>query len=141
MKTLQEQYNQIKEGKGHKGVFLNDAKRLFPQFITNITNFDQATTILKQKSVISENIVRLGIIANAKNNIPEWHKIFEEKLNKSNYDYEDKKEIDNQNWEERQKGIFFEMEKVRNTITDQNIGELLEKAKKTVTKNIAKNLF
>jgi hypothetical protein len=26
--TLQNQYNLIKEGKGHKGVFLNEAKKL-----------------------------------------------------------------------------------------------------------------
>ena len=62
MKTLQEQYNQIKKGKGHKGVFLNEAKRLFPQFITNTTSFNQATTILKQKSVINESIVGLGMV-------------------------------------------------------------------------------
>jgi len=31
------------------------------------------------------------------------------------------------------------MEKVRDIVNDQNIGELLEKAKQTVTKNIAKD--
>ena len=29
MKTLQEQYNLIKEGKGHKDIFLKEAKKKF----------------------------------------------------------------------------------------------------------------
>lgn len=49
MKTLQEQYNLIKEGKGHKGVFLNEAKRIFPNLITNSATFEQAEKILKNK--------------------------------------------------------------------------------------------
>jgi len=137
-KTLQEQYNQLKEGKGHKGVFLNEAKRLFPQFITNITSFDQATNILKQKNIINENIMGLGMVGQTPPS-PDWHKLFEENLNKNNYDYEDKKKVDNLNGDEFQKGVFVEMEKVRDIITDENLGELLKKAKSTVEKNLVKN--
>ena len=140
MKTLQEQYNQIKKGKGHKGVFLNEAKRLFPQFITNTTSFNQATTILKQKSVINESIVGLGMVTDSsKAATPDWHKLFEENLNKNSWNNADKKNIDNLNGDEFQKGVYVEMEKVRNIITDQNIGELLKKAKATVQKNLSKN--
>ena len=139
MKSLQEQYNKIKEGKGHKDVFLKEAKRLFPNMISNLTTYDQATTILKQRSVIQEHISGLGIVTDAKSNSQDWHKIFEDNLNKNNYDYTDKKKIDNMNGEEFQKGVYFEMEKVRNLVTDQNIGDLLAKAKNTVTKNLAKN--
>ena len=59
MKTLQEQYNLIKEGKGHKSVFLKEAKSQFPGMINNAATFDQATHILKKRSVISENYVDL----------------------------------------------------------------------------------
>jgi hypothetical protein len=59
MKTLNEQYQLIKEGKGHKTMFLNDAKRQFPNYIRNAATFDEATTILKQRGVINENIVGL----------------------------------------------------------------------------------
>jgi len=59
MKTLQEQYNLIKEGKGHKGVFLNEAKRNFPNLITNSATFEQVEKILKNKSVLNENYVDL----------------------------------------------------------------------------------
>jgi len=62
MKTLNEQYQLIKEGKGHKGVFLNEAKRQFPQYIRNAATFDETTTILKQRGIINENIVGLAPI-------------------------------------------------------------------------------
>ena len=70
---------------------------------------------------------------------PDWHKLFEDNLNKNSWDNADKKNIDNLNGDEFQKGVYVEMEKVRNIITDQNIGELLKKAKATVQKNLSKN--
>jgi len=60
MKTLNEQYQLIKEGKGHKTMFLNDAKRQFPNYVRNAATFDEATTILKQKGIINENIIGLS---------------------------------------------------------------------------------
>ena len=62
MKTLNEQYKLIKEDKGHKGVFLKEAKRLYPNLLTNSSNFKEASTILKQKNIISENFVGLSPI-------------------------------------------------------------------------------
>ena len=59
MKTLQEQYNLLKEGKGHKDVFMKEAKRLFPNIVPNAATFDQTAKLLKQRSVISENIFPL----------------------------------------------------------------------------------
>ena len=109
-RTLQEKYNQIKEGKGHKGVFLNEAKRLFPQFITNTTSLNEATTILKQKNIINEGTVGLGVSADFGKK-QDWHKIFEEKLNQNNYDYEDKKKIDNMGGEQFQKGAIMKEKK------------------------------
>ena len=40
MKTLQEQYNLIKEGKGHKDVFLKEAKNKFPNMINKAATYD-----------------------------------------------------------------------------------------------------
>ena len=54
MKTLQEQYNLIQEGKGHKDVFMKSARRLFPEYVTNFATYQEATKILKQKSILSE---------------------------------------------------------------------------------------
>ena len=61
-KTLQDQYLLIKEGKGHKGVFLTEAKRQFPNLIPVNADVELTTRILKDKNVISENIVGLQAI-------------------------------------------------------------------------------
>ncbi len=62
MKTLNEQYQLIKEGKGHKSVFLKEAKQMFPNYIRNAATFDEASLILKQKGIINENIVGIAPI-------------------------------------------------------------------------------
>ena len=51
-KTLQDQYLLIKEGKGHKGVFLTEAKREFPHIVRNAATFDEAVASLKTKNII-----------------------------------------------------------------------------------------
>jgi len=56
MKTLQEQYNLIQEGKGHKDMFLKSARRLFPEYVTNFATYSEATTILKQRGILNEGI-------------------------------------------------------------------------------------
>ena len=62
--TLTEQYGLIKNGKGHKDVFLKEAKKLFPNFIWQGATFNEASTILKQKNIINENFVGVGAINN-----------------------------------------------------------------------------
>jgi hypothetical protein len=54
MKTLQEQFNLIQEGKGHKDMFLKSARRLFPEYVTNFATYSEATTILKQRGILNE---------------------------------------------------------------------------------------
>jgi len=62
--TLQEQYGLIKEGKGHKDVFMKQALRQFPQFVTQANTFDYAANILKEKGIIVENYIDLTPINN-----------------------------------------------------------------------------
>tara|TARA_R110000772_G_scaffold76667_2_gene165396 strand:+ start:105 stop:749 length:645 start_codon:yes stop_codon:yes gene_type:complete len=148
MKTLQEQYNLIKKGKGHKGVFLKEAKSRYPHMISNILTYDQVTTILKQRSVINEGQMAGGVVGKIDKK-PDWFSIFDENikeakesktdLNKNSYDYEDTKNIDNLNGEEFQLGINFEMTKVAELLTSQNMGEYLDKSRATVTKNLSSN--
>ena len=56
MKTLQEQYTKILKGDGRKDLFLKEAKHKYPNLISNITSFKDAETILKNKSVINEEL-------------------------------------------------------------------------------------
>jgi len=56
MKTLQEQYTKILKGDGRKDLFLKEAKQQYPDLISNITSFKDATTILKHKRLINEEL-------------------------------------------------------------------------------------
>jgi hypothetical protein len=146
MKTLQEQYNLIKKGKGHKDVFLKEAKSRYPHMISNVLTYDQVITILKQRSVINEGQMAGGVVGKIDKK-PDWFSIFDENileakkedLNKNSYDYEDTKNIDNLNGEEFKLGINFEMTKVAELLTSQNMGEYLDKSREIVAKNLSKN--
>ena len=76
-KTLQQQYNLIKEGRGNKDDFLKSARRVFPEFISPLTNYTDAVTILKGKSILSEAV---GGIVTQNPNKPDWFKIFDTNL-------------------------------------------------------------
>jgi len=76
-KTLQEEYNLIKEGKGSKEIFLKKAKSSHPHLIRNASTFNEAEMILKQRSVISENIWG---VATEKNEQHDWFNIFKENI-------------------------------------------------------------
>lgn len=151
MKTLQEQYNLIKEGKGHKGVFLKEAKRLFPNIVPNSATFNQTTKLLKQRSVISENIFPLipssGLnpFTTFDKYINEEAKATENKTTKeveeaetTGYNYKDKKNLNNQIFDQYLNGVRFEMEQNPDLLAD-NPSEALNKAKETVNKNLEKD--
>ena len=153
MKTLTEQYQLIKKDKGHKGVFLKEARKQFPNLVTNSATFEEASTILKQKGIISENFVGLdainGSIARKKESYETAFEKFlqeaetkaeEKKVSKEveedaekNYDYKDKKDPNNMIFGQIQMGYYCELKDPKNEgKTDQ---ELLE----IVYKNLAKD--
>jgi len=153
MKTLTEQYRLIKKDKGHKGVFLKEAKRQFPNFITNSSTFKEATTILKQKNIISENFVGIPMVGNPLERTKEGYesafenflaeaeaKAEEKKVSKEveedaskNYDTADKKDPNNMIFGQIQMGYYFEMKQEKNA--DKTIDEI----KDIVFKNLAKD--
>ena len=153
MKTLTEQYRLIKEDKGHKGVFLKEAKAKYPNLLTNSSTFKEATTILKQKNIISENYIDLQPINNPLERKKEGYetafanflaeaeaKAEEKKVSKEveedaskNYDTADKKDPNNMIFGQIQMGYYFEMKQEKNA--DKTIDEI----KDIVFKNLAKD--
>jgi hypothetical protein len=148
--TLQEQYNLIKGGKGHKGVFLTEAKRNFPNFITNPMGFNEVVSKLKSKSILSENYIDLIPIGQYESSIKEdWENAYSnflkeevkaeskstdksvDDLNSKGFDRADKNNLDNQIGVEVMNGIYVEANKT----PDKTIDEL----KKIVAKNLAKD--
>jgi hypothetical protein len=158
MKTLQDQYKLIKEGKGHKDVFLKEAKQMFPNYIRNAATFEEASNILKDKNVISENLVGIEPIntisrkkesyetafenflkeARKKNDndpnaeIKKVSQQVEDKL-KHNFDRTDKKNPDNQIFGEIMKGYYCEMK------DPKNVDKTEEQLRDIVLKNLAKD--
>ena len=59
MKTLQEQYNRIAQGKGNKEIFTKHAKRQFPNLIRNAAGFDETCNALISRDIISSAYLNL----------------------------------------------------------------------------------
>ena len=157
-KTLQDQYLLLKEGKGHKGVFLTEAKRQFPNLIPVNADVDLTTRILKDKNVISENIVGLQAINQM---IPTKKESFEtafesflkeakkkeatdkaeaktvsksvEDKQEHAHDNTDEKNIDNVIFDQVMMGYYAEMK------DPKNADKTMEELKEIVLKNLAKD--
>jgi len=158
MKTLQDQYTLIKEGKGHKDVFLKESRSMFPNYIRNAATYDEAAMILKDKGIISENIVGMepintittkksgfetafeNFLEEARKNkdvdpnaeLKKTSQQVEDKL-KNNYDNKDTSNPNNQIFGEIMKGYYCEMKDPKNA--DKTEEELRE----IVLKNLAKD--
>jgi len=75
MKSLQNRYNLIKEGKGNKEIFLKEVKAEFPQYISNVQTFNQVIHSLTEKGIINETFTLVT------SNTPpsrDWFKVFKE---------------------------------------------------------------
>jgi hypothetical protein len=156
-KTLQQQYILIKEGKGNKDDFLKSARRVFPDLVAPLTDYNTAVTILKSKSILSEGVG--GVTTGRK----DWFKIFNDNiveavgvkdkkeygdqntfekidsevqktLDKANFDYKDPKNIDNLYGQSFLLGYLTEMGDPKNA--DKTVDEL----KDIVAKNMAKDI-
>ena len=152
-KTLQEQYNLIKEGKGSAEVFMKSAKRQFPNFVRNAATLNETISSLKRNHIISESMLNLGMVATGNSN-PDWFSIFNENmatiseeakaiekkvskevtdLEEKNFNYKDKKNVDNVFGEAFLEGYYTEMKDPKNA--DKSVDEL----KEMVAKNLAKD--
>jgi len=80
MRTLQEKYNAIQEGKFSKEHFLAEARMQQPQLITRFNGYDDAVQILKNKGMIVEAKVEEAGGHASINNLSKFHGITGDKL-------------------------------------------------------------
>jgi hypothetical protein len=160
-KTLQDQYLLIKEGKGHKGVFLSEAKRQFPNIVRNAATFEEAAASLITKNIISENVIGTSVVAGyeprkkesyetafedflaeARKKVAEDEKVKaeEKKVSKPveedlshNFDYTDEKNPDNMIFGQIMMGYYAEMKDPKNS------EKTMQELKDMVFKNLAKD--
>lgn len=159
MKTLQQEYQLIKEGKGNKDHFLKVARHMFPEYITSGNDYTSAVHILKSKSLLSE---AAGGVVTMNPDKPDWFKIFNTNINevigvkdkeeygdqntfkaekevttildKANFDYKDPKNIDNLYGQSFLLGYLTEMG------DPKNAKKTVEELKAIVAKNMAKDI-
>jgi hypothetical protein len=157
-KTLQDQYLLIKEGKGHVGVFLTEAKRQFPNIVRNAAMLDEAVASLKSKNIISENVFSVmpaildrpkkesyetafeAFLAEAKKNEDEKVKAEEKKVSKpveedleKAFDYSNEKNPDNMIFDQIMTGYYAEMK------DPKNADKTMQQLKDIVFKNLEKD--
>jgi hypothetical protein len=126
---------------------MKSARRLFPNYISNITSFDNAITILKQKSILSEGVG--GVVTqNTANPFANWAQFLNEEakaeekkptkevtdMETRGFDYKDKKNIDNLYGEAFLQGYYAEMKDPKNA--EKTVDEL----KEIVAKNMSKDM-
>ena len=146
-KTLQEQYNLIQEGKGNAEVFIKAAKKQFPSFVRNSATLNETVSSLKHNHIISESMLGLGMVATNKKTNPDWFKIFNDNvveevkavekkptkdvvdLETKGYDYKDKDEVNNMNFEEYLRGYYTELRNPKNADkTEQELKDIVKKS-------------
>jgi len=54
MKSIKQQYIDLQEGKMSQSNFMRNVRMTLPQFITNVTSYDDTVRILKNKGIITE---------------------------------------------------------------------------------------
>jgi hypothetical protein len=143
MKSLQNQYNLIKEGKGNKELFLKEAKAQFPQYISNVQTFDQVIHSLTEKGLINETMV---LVSANKPQTQDWFKIFNEnvaanikdtdkeveEMETRGYNYKEKNN-NNISTAEMLKGYYVEMKDPKNAEKTE------DQIKAIVVKNLEKD--
>jgi len=153
-KTLQQQYDLIKEGKGNKDYFLKSARRIFPEFVTPVTDYNTAIHILKTKSILSEEVKqtqKTDWVKVFKQNIKEVVGVKDkeeygdqntfkasketiETLKKANFDNSNPDNIDNVYGQSFLLGFLAEMDDPKNKT------KTVDEVKKIVAKNMAKDI-
>ena len=58
MKSIANQYRDLKEGKMSQQNFMRNLRMTMPQYVTNVTSFGDAVKILKNKSIIVETTIK-----------------------------------------------------------------------------------
>lgn len=122
MRTLQEKYNAIQEGKFSKEHFLAEARMQQPQLITRFNGYDDAVQILKNRGMIADAVL-------------EEAKLTKKSL--TDYRYKPTNDMDKYPYEQILRGIRVELEVlgVHGTPTAEEYSKALAKVSKNLEKD------
>ena len=151
MKSTQDKFRLVNDGKMLKKDFLKEVKKTHSNLITQTTTYKDAVQILKNKNILNEHFLGLQTQKPINSN-PDWFKIFNDNMVKEDvkaelkktdkdvveletkgYDYKDPKNLDNVYGESFLQGYYTELKNPKNA--DLNEAEL----KEIVAKNLEGN--
>ena len=92
MKSIQNQYRDLKEGKMSQTNFMRNLRMTMPQYVTNVTSFNDTIKILKNKAILTEADTKKATTVDGKTQ------------------YANFSELDNANGQEVLIGLDYEME-------------------------------
>ena len=78
MKSIKQQYIDLQEGKMSQSNFMRNVRMTLPQFITNVTSYNDTVRILKNKGIITEadNYAPSNYQEDDDNDIPAWMRMY-----------------------------------------------------------------
>ena len=146
MKSTQDKFRLVNDGKMLKKDFLKEVKRTHSNLITQTTTYKDAVQILKNKNIVNEHFLGLQTTQPINSN-PDWFKIFREnvveedvkaelkktdkdvvELETKGYDYKDPKNIDNVYGESFLQGYYTELKNPKNAdLTEVELKEIVAK--------------
>lgn len=138
MKTINQKYSLLKEGKESKQEFLKQAKREFPQIISNITSFEDTVSILKSKNIINENYVDLNPIMGWESTKKEsWENSFSKFLS-------EEKELETNHIPNKQEQTSFSVHQIHTGMSVEfedlkNLDKTEDQIEEIVMKNLKKD--
>ena len=151
MKSTQDKFRLVNDGKMLKKDFLTEVKRSHSNLITQTTTYKDAVQILKNKNIVNEHFLGFKPTQPINSN-PDWFKIFNDNMVKEDvkaelkkpdkdvveletkgYDYKDPKNVDNVYGESFLQGYYTELKNPKNA--DKTEVEL----KEIVAKNLEGN--
>ena len=146
MKSTQDKFRLVHDGKMLKKDFLTEVKRTHSNLITQTTTYKDAVQILKNKNILNEHFLGLQTQKPINSN-PDWFKIFNDNMVKEDvkaelkktdkdvveletkgYDYKDPKNLDNVYGESFLQGYYTELKNPKNVdLTEAELKEIVAK--------------
>ena len=146
MKSTQDKFRLVNDGKMLKKDFLTEVKRSHSNLITQTTTYKDAVQILKNKNIVNEHFLGLQTTKPINSN-PDWFKIFRDnvveedvkaelkktdkdvvELETKGYDYKDPKNVDNVYGESFLQGYYTELKNPKNVdLTEAELKEIVAK--------------
>jgi hypothetical protein len=121
MKSIKQQYLDLKEGKISQNNFMRSVRMSLPQYVSNVTSFNDTVKILKNKRILSESDI-YGIAGDPEKEAAMRAAAIKKKYTGTDSE-EDELEAMIKKWEEEESGKYTKFDDYEGGITENDIEE------------------